>query len=70
MQRRKERDERGLGDREKQMEDRAVHREMTNGERERAREWNQRMRAKKGMRKRRLCRGAKKETEEENVSRV
>lgn len=68
VQRRKERDERGLGDREKQMEDRAVHREMTKGER--VREWNQRMRAKKGMRKRRLCRGAKKETEEENVSRV
>lgn len=28
----KECDERGLGDREKQMEDRAVHREMTKGE--------------------------------------
>ena len=39
-----------------QMEDRAVHRETTKGER--GRKWNQRMRAKKGMRKRRLCRGA------------
>lgn len=45
------------GERGKQMEDRAVHREMTRGER--GRKWNQRMRAKKGMRKRRLCREKK-----------